>query len=389
MRHLPANPDMSDTETKPPEQAASPILVWDYPVRVFHWLLVPSFFIALLTGDSDRWRDVHVFTGYLILGLLVFRISWGFIGNRYARFRSFLFGPAQVVSYVNRLAKGKGERHIGHNPAGSWAIYTLIGLGLLISVTGWIVLGTEESQGLFKGLRDSALGESLKGLHEWAAWAMLILACLHITGVVVESIIHHENLAKSMITGLKDGTAPEAATSAYPLIGILLLAAALAGGVYFFRDKIFESPDRPYLPFVGKALPDLPLWRTECASCHVAFHPTLLPARSWKKMLAEQDKHFGEALGLDANVIAEISAFLEKNAAETGMTEAAFKINRSIPATMTPLRVTETGYWLEKHHEIPEALWIHPKVGSKSNCSGCHLDAEQGTYEDAAMRLPK
>jgi cytochrome c len=106
-------------------------------------------------------------------------------------------------------------------------------------------------------------------------------------------------------------------------------------------------------------------------------------------MLDEQNQHFGEALGLDATIVAEIREFLEKNAAETGMTEPAYKINRSIPATMTPLRVTETGYWMEKHKDIPVSMWRHPKVGSKSNCSACHLDADRGTYEDAAMRLPR
>ncbi len=75
--------------------------------------------------------------------------------------------------------------------------------------------------------------------------------------------------------------------------------------------------------------------------------------------------------------------------AETGMTEPAYKINRSIPPERTPLRITETAYWLEKHDEIRTSTWMHPKVGSKANCAACHLDAEKGTYEDAAMRLPR
>jgi cytochrome c len=71
------------------------------------------------------------------------------------------------------------------------------------------------------------------------------------------------------------------------------------------------------------------------------------------------------------------------------MTEPAYKINRSIPSDQTPLRITDTGYWLAKHQNIGDRAWKHSKVGSKANCGGCHLDAEQGTYEDAAMRLPR
>jgi hypothetical protein len=115
----------------------------------------------------------------------------------------------------------------------------------------------------------------------------------------------------------------------------------------------------------------------------------LLPARSWKALMDRQQDHFGENLGLDEATIAGILDFLQKHSAETGMSEPAYKINRSIPADQTPLRITDTGYWLDKHRDIDDRAWKHPKVGSKANCGGCHLDAEQGTYEDAAMRLPR
>jgi nitrate/TMAO reductase-like tetraheme cytochrome c subunit len=142
------------------------------------------------------------------------------------------------------------------------------------------------------------------------------------------------------------------------------------------------------LPFVGKDLPDNKTWRSECGSCHLAYHPTLLPARSWKTLMDRQDDHFGDALELDATTAAGILKFLQDNSAETGMTEAASKINRSIPKESTPLRIIETGYWIEKHRDLAESVWRNPKVRSKGNCGACHLDAEKGTFEDAAMRLP-
>ena len=77
-----------------------------------------------------------------------------------------------------------------------------------------------------------------------------------------------------------------------------------------------------------------------------------------------------------------------KNAAEQASTEAAWKIDRSIPASETPLRITETAYWIDKHREISDTLWEHPRVKGRISCAACHLDAEAGTFEDAAMRLP-
>jgi hypothetical protein len=90
----------------------------------------------------------------------------------------------------------------------------------------------------------------------------------------------------------------------------------------------------------------------------------------------------------DAKTLTEIRAFLQQNSAETEMTEAAYRINKSIPASVTPLRITETAFWIEKHGRIDNGTWSDPAVGSKSNCRACHRDADYGTYDDAAIRLP-
>mgnify|MGYP003471861413 CR=1 FL=1 len=99
------------------------ILVWDLPTRLFHWLFAGAFAIAWLTSDSDSWLKLHVFAGYLMLGLLGFRLVWGFIGGRYARFASFRYGLKEGLTYLFQVLTGSAQRHIGHNPAGSWAVY--------------------------------------------------------------------------------------------------------------------------------------------------------------------------------------------------------------------------------------------------------------------------
>src|SRR5512138_2734414 len=91
------------------------IRVWDLPVRVFHWTLALSFGAAYLVAESERLRQLHVTLGYTVIGLITFRLLWGFIGTRYARFSSFLFGPRAALRYVKSLASGQPEQHAGHN----------------------------------------------------------------------------------------------------------------------------------------------------------------------------------------------------------------------------------------------------------------------------------
>lgn len=365
------------------------ILVWDLPTRLFHWLLALSFVVAWLTSDTNRWLDVHVFAGYLLAGLITFRLVWGFAGSRYAKFRALAFKPGEVLAYLRAVLRRDARRYIGHNPAGSWAVYLLLALGLLAAASGLVVLGGEEQHGPLAGRVGFANGEVFKELHDVMAWLMLGMVGLHLAGVAVESWLHRENLPRAMITGYKQGSASDGIPSGRKIVSIVLLTTVIGFGAWYFKGYFGASESRPYLPFVGKQLPDNAVWRTECGSCHLAYHPTLLPARSWDRMLREQNNHFGEALGLDTLTTKEILAFLTKYSADSRMTEAAIKIGKSIPAGEAPLRITESGYWKKRHDEIPSTIWRSKKVGTKANCGACHRDAERGTFEDAAMRVPQ
>lgn len=173
------------------------ILVWDLPTRLFHWLLAASFAGAWLTADSERWIDVHVMLGYTFAGLIAFRLAWGFVGSRYARFASFVTGPGPVLRYLGAILKARPERHVGHNPAGGWAVLALLGLGIVTALAGFL---TYNDYG----------GHWLEELHEGAASAMLALVFVHIGAVLVSSFIHGENLVRAMITGFKHGVRSEA-----------------------------------------------------------------------------------------------------------------------------------------------------------------------------------
>ena len=360
------------------------ILVWDLPTRVFHWLFALAFAVAWVTSESDRLLEVHVFSGYLMLGLLAFRLLWGFAGSRYARFASFRFGLKEAGRFLAQVATLRAPRFIGHNPAGSWAIYGMLILALLVGVSGIFALGGGEGLGPLGGALSHGVGEFFKEIHEGLASAMLALVAVHLLGVAVESLLQRENLAKSMVDGRKRGEPEEAARSPHRLAAAALLAAVIGSGIWYFRADGVPAAQGASLA----ALPDNPAWRSECGACHVAYHPTLLPARSWARLMAGQERHFGESLGLDPRVAGEILNFLRNNAAETRLTEAAYKIGRSIAPRETPVRITATPYWIGKHRKIADAVWRKPEVGSRANCSACHADAERGTFADGAIRAP-
>ncbi len=361
--------------------------IWNLPLRIFHWGLVACYITAWFTRDS-RYLDIHIFAGYMMIGLILFRLFWGIAGGPYARFRDFSFSWRQVVDYLRGILKRNPERFVGHNPAGSWVIFLLLGMSGAMAVTGLMTFGGEEQHGPLAGLLTFAQGDRVHQLHELLAWFTLVIIGIHLAGVVVESLLLRENLVRSMISGFKPATANAVSGASYRKTGIAMLLVIMFSGAYWFQGYSISTSDNPYRPFVGPELADNALWREECGSCHLAFHPSLLPERSWRRMLLEQDSHFGEDLFLDAETIAELEAFLVENAAEWEPTEAAWKINRSIPANESPLAITGTGYWKEKHQEFPDQVWKHELVKQKGNCAACHLDADKGTFEDGAMRLP-
>ena len=190
------------------------VLVWDLPVRVVHWLLVASFAGALVTGDSERHRDLHVLFGATLVGLIVFRLVWGFVGTRYARFGSFAFGPRAILRYLWSIATLRPIRYLGHTPAGSWAIWLMLGLGLAVGVTG------------YGAYNDGP--EWLEDAHEAFAWTMLAVVGVHVTGVLLSSVLHRENLVAAMITGRKRGEAARAIPRSRWVMGVAVAALVLA-----------------------------------------------------------------------------------------------------------------------------------------------------------------
>jgi cytochrome b len=183
-----------EAETGQVEEDLSEKYVWDLFVRIFHWSLVVAFSVAFYYRESEWDRLIHVNAGYVVAGLLLARIIWGFMKTRYASFHAFPLNPIHAAKYLWRFLHGRGRRFIGHNPAGSVIIYTMLFCGLTTVVSGYLVYN------------DGWLFDDpgyLAPLHYYSSWAWMILVVIHVIGVITESILHRDNLIKAMITGCK------------------------------------------------------------------------------------------------------------------------------------------------------------------------------------------
>jgi cytochrome b len=197
------------------------IKVWDIAIRIFHWSLVILFFVAYASGEEES--ALHVYSGYGIIGLLIFRLFWGVFGPKYSRFGNFIYGPVATIRYIQSLFSARPYYYIGHNPVGGWMIVALLLALVAVSWSGLELYATE-GRGPLAGFaakivsptmadddrdKDRDKGGDEKGeelweeLHEFFANSTLLLIFLHVIGVLLSSMVHGENLIKSMITGYK------------------------------------------------------------------------------------------------------------------------------------------------------------------------------------------
>lgn len=183
------------------------IRVWDFPLRLFHWVLVIAIAVAFLSSEEDSaLNEWHVLAGWVAAILIVFRLVWGFIGGEHSRFSDFI-RPSRIGRHISMIAKGQRDPTVGHNPLGAVAVVILLAL---TAVTVW--------SGAFGG-------EAAEELHEVIAWVLLAMVALHVIAVVVMSIFERENLVRAMITGDKPAAKhPGAGDARSP--GIIALAVA-------------------------------------------------------------------------------------------------------------------------------------------------------------------
>jgi len=195
------------------------IPVWDITVRIFHWALLAAFSIAYITEDD--FETLHIYAGYAVLGLISFRLIWGVIGTKYARFTNFVCRISTIKLYLKSILSGHPKHYLGHNPAGGLMIIVMLISLFTISYSG-LETYAAEGKGPLANVElsivssayaddDHHLGKSdfWEDIHEFLANFTLFLIFIHVAGVAVSSLIHDENLVRAMVSGKKQAPKDE------------------------------------------------------------------------------------------------------------------------------------------------------------------------------------
>ena len=362
------------------------VRVWDLPIRLFHWLLVVLVGAGAVTGyiAPEWWLGAHNWAGYGIAGLLVFRLVWGIFGSEYSRVATFAFSPSEVARHLRGVLTLRPPHYIGHNPTGAMMIFALVIVLAAITATGLLALGGAEKQGPLAGVTSYATGDAANVVHGYLSDALMIMIAVHVVGVMVESLLVRDNLVSAMIGGKK--RLPEGVERPPPRAARAPAAALAIGAVVLAAGVPLAALDR--LPPAGvPALPVHEVFRTECADCHQVYHPSLLPAASWRGMMRTLDDHFGEDASLDEETARSIESHLATYASEAWDTEAANRF-RTVSAE-APWQISATPDWVRTHQGISNDVLARKGIGGKGNCAACHRDADTGRYDDRMITIPK
>jgi len=206
--------------------------IWDLPLRLFHWTLAVLVVVSLVTqqigGNAMEW---HFLSGYAVLALLLFRLVWGVVGSRYARFADFLYAPAEIFAYL----RGATVRRHGHNPLGSLSVFALLVVLLLQAGSGLLANDDIASEGPLVKFISKELSDSITWFHKDVSGTLIyVLVALHLAAIVWYRIVRKENLVTPMITGDKqvDAEVPAADDSARRR-GLAALILALAAALVY------------------------------------------------------------------------------------------------------------------------------------------------------------
>jgi cytochrome b len=217
------------------------VLVWDMPIRLFHWLLaaccIASFTLAFGSPEHSRAFDWHMLIGLFLIPMIFFRLLWGFTGTTYSRFRSFIYSPGKAVAYLVSMFNGSSERQLGHNPAASYAI-----LAMLVFVPGSVASGLL--------IPNSKIFQEL---HEIVSFILLGIICTHFLGILFHTLVHKENVVLSMLTGTKTANDGMGIRSAHHIVALFLLALTGTWSVAVIKNYDFTSR-RLEVPLTGTLL---------------------------------------------------------------------------------------------------------------------------------------
>ena len=202
--------------------------MWDLPTRAFHWLLTVSLLGSWITAEAGfEWTETHFLFGYCSLGLVSFRILWGFAGTRYARFSNFVKGPATVWHAGKKLFTPDPAKEVGHNPLGGWSVLLMMLLVGIQAATGLFISDDIFYAGPYNAVVSSSTAGTLAAIHHTNFVVLQVAVAIHLAAILWYRVRKKTALVTPMVTGRKH-VAENAGISSSKLIRALLIGAAVA-----------------------------------------------------------------------------------------------------------------------------------------------------------------
>ena len=205
------------------------VKVWDLPTRLFHWSLVALMIVQWLTAEQSSTMDWHVWGGYAVLALVLFRLMWGLVGSDTARFSDFVRGPGAALAYAQAMRRSETPHYLGHNPLGAWSIVAMLVLLLIQAGTGLFANDDILIEGPLYTWVSKGTSDWLTTIHKLNFNLLLLVIAIHIAAVLFYLLVKRENLIHPMLSGRKR-LPPELAGQAPRIVnpwrGLAALAAA-------------------------------------------------------------------------------------------------------------------------------------------------------------------
>ena len=360
--------------------------IWSIYTRLFHIILIILVTTAYITIEAENNIINHVLIGYVVAILVLFRIFWGFIGVRCSRHKDLIEKVPGIIIYYKELFSKNKEEYKGHNPASSLYILLIMTMLILITISGALLFGIQESSGLFAGLNSKYSDWMLfiGTVHKLSTTVLLALIIGHVTGVVLNLILNGNEVIMSMITGRKNGTDFDVIlTMKQEVFGVIWITITLSVGIYFYNnpDNIFTENQEVEINFREDSYET----RSSCGSCHMVYPAYLLPKQSWNKMIDDLENHFGKDASLPEEDTELVRNYLMNNAAEHSTREAAIKVLDNLK-TGSPQEITKTNYWKKTHKDITKEEF-EADYGIKSDCRTCHKTIKDGMVQDKEIKF--
>lgn len=205
------------------------VKIWDLPVRLFHWSLVALLAFLFWSGKTGgNAMEYHMYAGYTVLALVLFRVGWGFVGSTHARFAGFLAGPSRTIAFAKRLVSKTPAHVAGHNPLGGWMVVIMLASLLVQAGTGLFANDDVATEGPLSALISKALSDRLATIHAWNFNLLLVLAVVHVAAVLFHVFVKKENLVAAMFSGDRLLDESAANTAAVPAARFVSSWRALA-----------------------------------------------------------------------------------------------------------------------------------------------------------------